>query len=374
MSLTLEKFIDGSWRRAATLTIEEHGLGLASPCTVEYLPEYARAYLNATGEPALSVHLPVSFHPSRHPRWAPFLLDILPSGFGRDLLVFHERWPPPDGPHNDATVLTHGASHLAGNVRVAEAYGWLKTQLPVAVEGWPLQEIQQHSDDFLEYARVHGTLVAGTSTQGQAAKLWITQHRDGLYYADILVPDSEAQVHYLVKIPRTDREAILLRHECSWLQLARGAGLEVHGEPFMVGELLFIPRFDRVAIEGGVQRRAMESAFSLLGVAAHGQPLRHEDILGAWVARADMAVLGVGLLEYLQRDILGYCLRVDDNHGRNTAFFLTETGLRLTPLFDFSPMFCWCWVVLTTVPEHLDLTCRLPVTGLLEVTKRHGGN
>lgn len=339
MNLTLEKFNDGSWRRAATLTIDEPRLGIASPCTVEYLPEYARAYLNATGEPALSVHLPVSFHPSRHPRWAPFLLDLLPSGFGRDLLVRHECWSPPDGPHNDATVLTHGVSHPAGNIRVAEAHAWLQKQLPPAAGGWTLQEMQRHSEDFLEYARGHGTLVAATSTQGQAAKLWITQHRDGLYYADILAPDVEAQAHYLVKVPRNDREAILLRHEYCWLQLARSAGLEVHGEPFMAGELLFIPRFDRVAIEGGVQRRAMESAFSLLGVAAHGQPLRHEDILAAWVTRADMADLGVGLFEYLQRDILGYCLCVEDNHGRNTAFFLTKAGLKLTPLFDFSPMF-----------------------------------
>ncbi|MDR3409527.1 MAG: HipA domain-containing protein [Formivibrio sp.] len=339
MDLTLEKFVDGAWRQAARLTIEEPSLGIASSCLVEYLPDYALAYMGAIGEPALSVRLPVTFNHTRFERWAPFLLDMLPSGFGRDLLVVHAQLAQPDGPLNDAAVLARGASNPAGNVRVAEAYTWLQSQLPISRSGWSLPDMQRHDIDFIEYARVHGTLVAGTSTQGQAAKLWLTEHADGLFYADILVPDMDARAHYLVKMPRNDKDAILLRHEFYWLQLAKGAGLNVCGEPFMSGELLFIPRFDRIPVAGSVHRRALESAYSLLGVAAHAQPLRHEDILEAWVAQADTAVLGIDLLEYLKRDILGYCLRVEDNHGRNTGFFLTEAGLTLSPLFDFSPMF-----------------------------------
>jgi len=339
MKLTLEKFIDGAWRPAATITMDHPRRGIASPCTVEYLPEYALQYLEAIGEPALSAHLPVSFNHQRLPHWAPFLLDILPSGFGRDLLVVQENWQRPDGAHNDTAVLAHGASNPVGNLRVAEAYAWLLTQLPATNEGWRLDEMRQNDADFLEYARLHGTLVAGTSTQGQAAKLWLTRRTDGLYYADILVPDDEAAAHYLLKMPRNERDAVLLRHEFDWLQLARTAGLDVHDEPFMSGDLLFIPRFDRVPENRGVRHRAVESAFSLMGVAQHAQPLRHEDIIETWVAHADVTALGFGLLEYLQRDILGYCLRVEDNHGRNTAFFLGEQGIRLTPLFDFSPMF-----------------------------------
>ena len=339
MNLTLEKFVDGAWRRAARLQLDDPRRGIASPCIVEYLPDYALAYLGAIGEPALSTHLPVNFNHTRFERWAPFLLDMLPSGFGRDLLVAHAPLTQPDGPQNDAAVLACGASNPAGNVRVAEAYAWLQTQLPVGRSGWSLPDMQRHDVDFIEYARIHGTLVAGTSTQGQAAKLWLTEHHDGLYYADILVADAEARAHYLVKMPRNDKDAILLRHEFFWLQLAKCAGLNVYGDPFMSGELLFIPRFDRIPVDGSVHRHALESAYSLLGVAAHAQPLRHEDILDAWVTRADTAVLGIDLLEYLQRDILGYCLRVEDNHGRNTGFFLAEAGLTLSPLFDFSPMF-----------------------------------
>lgn len=342
MDLQLEKFVHGSWRSAATLTIHEPQRGIVSPCTLEYLPEYALDFLDTTGEPALSVHLPVNFTPRWYPRWAPFLLDVLPSGFGRELLVAHDGWPRPDGGHNDAAVLACGASNPAGNVRVAEAYHWLQERLPAQAEGWHLEEMQRHDADFIEYARLHGTLVAGTSTQGQAAKLWLTLHQDGLYYADSLVEDRDARAHYLVKLPRNEQDAILLRHEFYWLQLAQAACLDIHGEPFMAGGLLFFPRFDRVPAGEGeteVRRRAVESAYSLQEVAAHGSPLFHEDILATWVPLADTSRLGIDLLEYLQRDMLGYCLRVEDNHGRNTGFFLTEQGLQLTPLFDFSPMF-----------------------------------
>ena len=339
MNLTLEKFVDGRWLAAADLTILNPGRGVASPCIVEYKHDYALTYLDQQGAPALSSYMPVNFQHVRYPRWAPFLLDMLPSGFGRDLLVARQQWPRPDGPQNDARVLAHGASNPAGNVRVAEAHAWLQSQLPIDSVGWSLQDMQRHDADFVEYARLHGTLVAGTSTQGQAAKMWLTEHKDGLYWADTLVPDEEANAHYLVKLPRNDRDAILLRHEHMWLELAKAAGLNVCGQPFMSGELVFIPRFDRLPIEGGVIRCAVESAYSLMGVADHGTPLFHEDIIEAWMARADFDTFGPDLLEYLQRDILGYSLRVDDNHGRNTGFFLTAKGLQLTPLFDFAPMF-----------------------------------
>ncbi len=339
MKLMLEKFVDARWQAAAEVTILQPARGIASPCIIEYQRDYALAYLDARGDAALSIHMPVNFHHVRYPQWAPLLLDLLPSGFGRDLLVAHQQWQRPDGPQNDARVLAYGASNPGGNTRVAEAYAWLQTQLPVNAVGWSLQDMQRHDADFIEYARLHGTLVAGTSTQGQAAKMWVTQSHDGRYWADTLVPDEEANAHYLVKLPRNDRDAILLKHEHMWLELATAAGLDVCGQPFMSGELLFIPRFDRQVVPGGVKRRAIESAYSLMGVAEHGAPLLHEDIIASWLAKADFDAFGAGLLEYLQRDILSYCLRVDDNHGRNTSFYLTDRGMQLTPLFDFSPMF-----------------------------------
>jgi len=43
--------------------------------------------------------------------------------------------------------------------------------------------------------------------------------------------------------------------------------------------------------------------------------------------------------EYLRRDILNLALRNTDNHGRNSAVLRKNGQVRLSPLFDFAPMF-----------------------------------
>ncbi|KPC50169.1 HipA domain-containing protein [Amantichitinum ursilacus] len=341
MDLTLQKYFNGAWHDAARLHIRKPELGSASPCVLDYVEAYVlNGMLQADrdGMDALSIHFPVGFKIHQCTTWPAFLLDLLPSGFGRDYLVARENWPRPDGAHNDARVLACGASNPAGNSRVLEAWQWLQGQLPARREGWLLQDMQRHDADFVEYASLHGSLVGGTSTQGQAAKMWLTRVGKH-YFADALVTDAEAEAAYLLKMPRNDSDAVLLQHEHLWLTLAAEAGLDLEGEPFMQGDLLFIPRFDRDYRASGVVRHAMESAYSLMNVATPGASLFHEDILTRWLDVADPHHLASGLLEYIKRDILSYCLRVEDNHGRNTAFFLTNTGLRLTPLFDFSPMF-----------------------------------
>ena len=139
---------------------------------------------------------------------------VLPSDFGRKRLVAHGDWPRPDGKHNDVAVPAYGASNPAGNVRVTEAYHWRQEGLPAQVEGWRLEEMQHQDADLIEYARRHGTLVAGNQYAGpNAVKLWLTLHQDGFYYADTFVEDHDARAHYLVNLPRKERDAILLWHE-----------------------------------------------------------------------------------------------------------------------------------------------------------------
>lgn len=266
MELQLEKHGPAGWELAATVTLLNPSKGIHSTCVVEYTPSYALAHLNEQGPAQLSVHYPINFNHIREPVWAPILLDILPSGFGRDILAAQLNLARPDGPQHDTTLLQHGASNPAGNMRVKEAYAWLQSILPAESEAWLLEDLNRHDADFIEYARVHGALVGGTSTQGQAAKIWLTQRNDGKYQADCMVADDQAAQHFMVKIPRNQADASLLRHEAYWLELAQVAGLDVHGKPFSHGDLLFIPRFDRAVIENRVVRKSMESAYSLLGV------------------------------------------------------------------------------------------------------------
>jgi serine/threonine-protein kinase HipA len=44
-------------------------------------------------------------------------------------------------------------------------------------------------------------------------------------------------------------------------------------------------------------------------------------------------------LEFIKRDVLNLAMRNTDNHARNTAVQLAEGKVRLTPLFDFAPMY-----------------------------------
>lgn len=62
---------------------------------------------------------------------------------------------------------------------VAEAYARLQSQLPVVSVGWSLQDMKRHDADFIE-CTFAWTLVAGTSTQGQAAKMWLTEQHGGI--------------------------------------------------------------------------------------------------------------------------------------------------------------------------------------------------
>lgn len=42
--------------------------------------------------------------------------------------------------------------------------------------------------------------------------------------------------------------------------------------------------------------------------------------------------------EWVRRDLLNIAFGNSDNHGRNTAFFRGESGIQLTPIYDFAPM------------------------------------
>jgi serine/threonine-protein kinase HipA len=44
-------------------------------------------------------------------------------------------------------------------------------------------------------------------------------------------------------------------------------------------------------------------------------------------------------LEFIKRDVLNLAMRNTDNHPRNTAVQVIDGEIRLTPLFDFAPMY-----------------------------------
>lgn len=101
---------------------------------------------------------------------------------------------------------------------------------------------------------------------------------------------------------------------------------------------LFIPRFDRVVEHGGLTRLAQESIATLTGMPGFGAVPSHDLVCRELLARCTHPEAEV--LEYIKRDVANLALGNKDNHARNTAVQRDFAGgVRLTPLYDFAPMF-----------------------------------
>jgi serine/threonine-protein kinase HipA len=100
---------------------------------------------------------------------------------------------------------------------------------------------------------------------------------------------------------------------------------------------LFVPRFDRIASQGKVQRLHQESLASLADIVGFDSTPSQFDLLAA--CRAVVSDKTGETIEFLKRDVLNLAMRNTDNHGRNTAVQIVGGEVRLTPLFDFAPMY-----------------------------------
>lgn len=175
--------------------------------------------------------------------------------------------------------------------------------------------------------------------QGEWPKLLLTQAKDNLFYLDHTLPDKEAQQHWLVKFSRGTDERLnkILNQEPLYMQLAEYLGLRVFKPLELHGRSLFIPRFDRKVIDNRVERIAQESLASFSGKAGFGVKMSHNEVCK--IIMNYCTDPEIEILEYVKRDLANIALGNKDNHTRNTAFQRFNNGeIRLTPLFDFAPM------------------------------------
>ncbi|HWM27136.1 MAG TPA: HipA domain-containing protein [Woeseiaceae bacterium] len=361
--VTIEIYRDGRWRSAATLTPDQAQQGYRGRAAFEYVTPYAADYAGPETAAAagLSCGYPVDFDLHQDPHWPAFVLDILPTGFGRRQWL--EQLELPDGPNADWPLLLHGTAFPPGNLRVAEAVAAKRpdTRVPTASgdlvpmsdhPGFTREEVIARSDAFVEYAFQHGIYAAGGSdVQGVAPKLLLTQDRDGAWHAEGRLADVAVATHWLVKRPRgsTAVDRKVLRNEAAYMRVADAMGLRVHGELTWENDCLFIPRFDRIVQDGALQRLGMESLASLANVAEYGARIPHDILCRAIIHHCrDPAN---DLLEYIRRDILNVVMGNKDNHARNTVVLRDEDGsVGLSPLFDFAPMYL--------DPEGIPRVCR----------------
>jgi serine/threonine-protein kinase HipA len=179
---------------------------------------------------------------------------------------------------------------------------------------------------------------SAADTQGAAPKYLLTQDRNELWWAEGTLPDDRCQKFWLVKFPRGRNpiDRTILRAERSCLEIARAWGLDCAEGSTWERDCLFVPRFDRIVEAAGVRRLGLESLCSAMGVAEYGARFRHAEICNA-IARFSTDPAS-DLLEYLARDVLNLALGNTDNHARNTSFLKNGRSIRLSPLYDVSPM------------------------------------
>ncbi|MBW7874856.1 MAG: HipA domain-containing protein [Candidatus Cloacimonetes bacterium] len=318
---SLEAFVDGTWQKMGVLTY-------GSVLGLEYDSEYIAQFFDWGIGYQCSLQHPVKFWPFVHEKWPAFLYDLMPSGYGRRALI--SVLGGQDSPRRDWEVLTFGASHAPGNLRIREAREWMLNRLPkfsgpqiTNLKALELSDIQ----DFMQV----GFLPGGSPVGGEAPKLVLTQSDEGYYFSAL----QESGKHWIVKCGFSERQATLLASEYLYLLCAKNCGLNVYETPGLMGNHLLIPRFDRV--EDKIY--PMHSAYNILGVPGYGIFLKHEEILARLAEYISGEELFEDCLEYLKRDLLSEALQVLDNHGRNTAFLIRDHKLRLSPLFDFSPMY-----------------------------------
>lgn len=311
--------------------------------------EYDVGYVFSNDPLAVSLTLPVSMNrlgidgDSGAPDCPPFLLDLVPQGRGRKLLAAELNIS--DSEENDLVLTQYGAFNPVGNLRLDTAVAfyenWQKKNPEVEAEGFAFADIIARRDDFLDHIWMHAMYAAGTTgVQGAAPKFLLTQNRDGMWFADAALADSDAAKHWLIKQPRGTHETdyAVLRNEAAYLRVAARCGLRTAGEPMHERDMLFVPRFDRLVQADGLCRLPQETLASLAGVRGFGIPVSMFALVEAFRPHVTDPV--VEIVEFMRRDVLNMAMKNTDNHARNTSVQRLPDGtVRLTPVYDFAPMY-----------------------------------
>lgn len=339
---TLQIYQEDEWLDCAIVEIVgQQQTGWQAATRTSYLFEYAISYMDLSDGHALAYHLPVNVQNTLQSTWPAFLMDLLPQGYGRKELLRQLNFSENTQEQADWALLKAGAGNPIGNLRIKEAYEWLQGQFPVQQNhGFSLDQVVERQENFIESLASYGLFIAGSSgIQGEWPKLLLTQGHDDLFYLDHTLTDHQVKQHWLVKFSRGSDQNLdkILMHEALYMKIAKYLGLRVHQELELHGKTLFIPRFDRKVSDGKVERIAQESIASLGGKAGFGVRMTHNQICSLLMQCCTEPKQEI--FEYLKRDLANVALGNKDNHTRNTAIQRFSNGIiRLTPLFDFAPM------------------------------------
>lgn len=347
-ALDIQLFHLGRWHTAAIFSVDDTTCGHAGVANLDYHLDYAAEHLNNSDpRAALSCRFPINFARYSAERWPAFILDMMPSGAGRDKWL--ARRGLSDSLAADWELLSFGAGSPPGNLRVREAVVDHRAIIGPDAEGnsieglshpgFSREDILQRGEHFIEYAYQHGALTAGASdVQGEAPKFLLVEDHNGRWHAEGAIDDSRVAKHWLLKFPRgnTAGDRQILRNETAYLEVARQLHFVVGDALLHREDALFIPRFDRSVSDNKVERYGLESLCSAAGISEYGASPPHELLVKTLASCSQQPAEDVA--EYICRDVLNVVLGNKDNHARNTAL-LKGADIRLSPIYDFAPMY-----------------------------------
>lgn len=150
--------------------------------------------------------------------------------------------------------------------------------------------------------------------------------------------------HWIAKFPARSDPFDVPTIEHATLELARRCGLDVPATDLRHladgRAIMLIERFDRSPVVGGMARRHMLSALTMLGVAEQDSPnQRYADLAGVISRYAPRARIHRDRAELFGRMIFNILVSNDDDHLRNHAFVFESAGggWGLSPLYDVVP-------------------------------------
>ena len=153
----------------------------------------------------------------------------------------------------------------------------------------------------------------------------------------VMIRDGDAR--YIAKFSRMDDKYDVIKAEFVAMRLACIAGLNtapVQLIRLMDRDVLLVERFDRVRTDAGWTRRAMVSAYTLLGLDPYRVRVGSYETLADRV-RAQFTAPSETLEELFGRITFNVLVSNTDDHARNHAAFWDGRRPTLTPAYDVCP-------------------------------------
>lgn len=255
--------------------------------------------------------------------------DASPDAWGRRVIENRLRRP---GPLSEVDYLDHAGSDRAGalDIRSHPDSPPRQSTLATALQlPYLLEAIERIEAGEPVPARLAPYFEGGPSMGGMRPKA-------------VIAADGH---EFVAKFPSlSDQRFNVPLIEYATLDLARSVGLDVPETRLLPIDdersAMLIQRFDREQVPGGLARRHMVSALTMLGVPEMESPNQSYAAIAHMISQRGVAShVQRDRIELFKRMVFNILVSNNDDHLRNHAFLYDprEDGWRLSPLYDVVP-------------------------------------